>query len=188
MIQDIRSSFKHLLLGFFMGIPFGCLLIIGIMGVISNDPRIMSFGNIKIYKSVPSDADDAFSEDLIMKKDDRVFFYASRNSLGEVNVLNLRNGMNGPILSLNASKKQGEWTYSHYGKPDGTGEDYIDLNFDGQFDIKCVLNNSEVHRYIYFEKKWKQTDYIENNKVTAGSETFIFNDVTGWQLYKQTND
>jgi len=120
-----------------------------------------------------------------MKKDGRLFLSVKKNTLGKLNDLMLSNGRDNIVLNLKPSQKPGRWISAYYGANDITGESYIDLNFDGHFNIKSILDaQGKMQRSIYFQHKWKQIDRFEHNKAISGSDTFVFDMNSGWQSEK----
>jgi hypothetical protein len=106
--------------------------------------------------------------------------------LDEVHNLYLLDGSGYIVLSLDASKEPGKWKNTSYGSFDLKSEQYIDFNFDGQFDVKALMNENEevLSRYIYYEGVWKQAESSQKykGKAVSGSDVFTFHKDSGWQL------
>jgi hypothetical protein len=190
MEHSIRLKLTFTLIGILLGFLIGCVVTFSIMRIpkqSTENPRIMKFGDITISALVPSDANDMYAEELTLTKNDRPFLWASRNSLDEVHNLFLIDGPHNFILSLEASKELGEWKYASYGSFDLKSEQYIDINFDGQFDIKMVLDKDGeiLSRHIYYEGVWKQIEISQqHHKAVSGTDIFTFDNAYGWRLDK----
>ncbi len=188
----ILTKRQAVLIGLLLGLPIGCVITLFVMGIAltpSENPRFMKFGDITISAIKERDANDQFAEELVITKDSRPFSWMSRNSLGEVTDFVLADGMNNVILALEASPKPGRWVSANYGPPDLIGESYHDEDFDGNFDIKLVLDNTNntPSRYIYFKGTWKKIDRFQKPKAFLGSDIFTFYANSGWQL-DETDD
>jgi len=177
-----------MLIGVLFGLPIGSMLVLCIMGnkqLPIEKLRFMKFGDITIYSITRKDPNNGLSEELLMKKDKRLFLSVKKNTLGRLSDLILSDGRDNIILTLKPSSKHGKWVSAHYGSNDLIGESYIDINFDGHFDIKAILDAEvKMQRSIYFQHKWKQMDRFENQKAVSGSDTFFFDMNSGWQLEK----
>ena len=142
------------------------------------------FGDIAI---VP--LKDADGERLIMTKGEKIFFYAEAEigktgkvingiAIGDQNVLRFK---------MAASEEEGKWknaTYACCKKGRITGEEYTDINFDGQFDIKAVYDDAGkvIATFIYVNKNWKKVDQVGLKQAISRSEriTYIFDSNSGW--------
>lgn len=193
MEHSILTRRAALLIGLLFGLPIGCLITLGIIGMVQQpieNPRIMSFGDLTIRATIPKDPNDEFVEELWLAKAGRPFLFARRNNLGEVKRLILTNGKSDVILTLRASRAAGRWYSAMYGPSDLIGELYQDIDFDGQFDIrKKIDNNGKVQsNHIYYEENWKKFDVFKEQKVISGNDTFTFQKDSGWQLEKVEKD
>jgi len=194
MKKSIRSKLACMLVGILLGCLIGCVVTLSIMRTPKQsikNPRIMKFGDITISAEIPSDANDTYAEELTLKKNDKIFLYAFRNSLNKVPRLSLADGDHGIILMLYASKETGKWNNVCYSTPDMIGDEYIDIDFDGKFDIKVSFgNNSEVlSSHINYNGVWKKIDgLLEQHNVgrprnaISGSDIFTYHKDSGWQL------
>jgi len=175
------------LIGILFGFPIGCLVTLGIMGLVQQStayPEVMKFGDFTICAIKHNDANDHFAADLMISKDGRPFLWAEKNKSGEVTNLSLADGAEHVILTLKTSHLPGKWIFSRYGSPDLIGESYVDIDFNGRFDIKAITdsNGKVLSRYIYFQGFWKKIDHFQKQKAFVGSDTFTFYSNLGWQL------
>jgi len=189
MERHIQKRLPSTKIGFLFGCSIGFVIALGIMGISQRsieNRRTMIFGDIIVSTLKPKDANDQNVEELLMAKDGRPFLYACRNSSGKVTDLTLSNGIKQTILVLKASRTPGRWIYAQYGPYDMIGELYVDLDFDGQFDAKAVVDRDGKTRksQIYYQEDWKQVDYFRKAKAISKSESFTFDKDTGWQLEK----
>ncbi len=189
MKNIINSKLSLTIVGVLLGCLIGSVITFSIMRIPKQsieNPRIMKFGDITISALVPNDANDMYAEELTLYKNDREFLFTTRNSLDEVHNLCLGDGPHNFILSLEASKKPGKWRIASYGSLDPKCEQYVDINFDGQFDVRALMNKNEeiISRYIYYDGVWKQAESSQKykNKAVSGSDIFTFHKDYGWQL------
>lgn len=188
MGRIILTNRATMLIGVLFGLPIGSMLVLCIMGI-KQSPieklKFMKFGDITIYSITRKDSNNGLAEELLMKKDGRLFLSVKKNTLGKLNDLMLSNGRDNIILNLKPSLKPGKWVSAYYGSNDLTGESYFDMNFDGHFDIKTIRDaQGKMQRSIYFKRNWKQIDRFEYHKAISGSDTFVFDMNSGWQLEK----
>ena len=188
MGRFILTNRSGMLIGVLFGLPIGSMLVLCIMGIKQlpiEKLRFMKFGDITIYSITRRDSNNGLSEELLMKKDGRLFLSVKKNTLGRLTDLILSNGRDNIILTLKPSSKPGKWVSANYGSNDLIGESYFDMNFDGHFDIKAILDAEvKMQRSIYFQHKWKQIDRFGNQKAISGLDTFVFDMNSGWQLEK----
>jgi hypothetical protein len=193
MKNKINSKLSLTIIGILLGSLIGFLITFSVMRSPKQpieNPRIMKFGDITINAEIPSDANDTYAEELTLKKDDKIFLYAFRNSLNKVPRLHLADGDRGIILTLYASKEPGKWKNVCYCTPDMIGDEYFDLDFDGKFDVKVSFgNNNELLSYhIYYDGVWRKIEGMleqrnwKQRRLISGSDVFIFKGNSGWQL------
>jgi len=198
MKNKINSKLSLMILGILIGSLLGCVVTFSIMRSPKQsieNPRIMKFGDITISAEIPSDANDTYAEELTLKKNDKIFLYAFRNSLNKVPRLHLADGDRGIILTLYASKEPGKWKNVSYCTPDMIGDHYTDIDFDGKFDVKVLFgtNNEWLSYHIYYYGVWRKiVGMLEQRNVgrprnaISGSDIFTFYKDTGWQLYEKS--
>ncbi|MCX5727193.1 MAG: hypothetical protein NT030_08570, partial [Candidatus Saganbacteria bacterium] len=70
-----------------------------------------------------------------------------------------------------------------YGGP--IGEDYRDLNYDGQFDLRSVRDkdNQLTDWHIYLNHTWVPMDRASHEYAVKGNEWFRFDQKEGWVKY-----
>lgn len=193
MEHSILTKRAAILIGILFGLPIGCLVTLGILGMVQQPiekPRIMRFGDVAIKVRIPKDPNDQFVEELWLTRHDRLFLFARRNKLGEVDRLILSDGKDKVILTLRASSKPGKWLSALYGPSDLVGELYQDIDFDGQFDLKTKIdcNDKVQSKHIYYEETWTKIDTLQEDKAISGTNTFTFQKDSGWQLYETGNN
>jgi hypothetical protein len=154
--------------------------------------RMMKFGDITISNITTRDVTDEIAGELVMMKEGRSFFYAKRNKLGEVTDLALADGNDHIIFTMKASQESGKWESANYGPSENgrpTGDLYMDIDFDGRFDMKLSFdhNGKLRDRYISYYRTWKQVDRFENQTAFSESNTFTFRKDLGWQLDSKGN-
>ena len=65
------------------------------------------------------------------------------------------------------------------------GDEYIDTNFDGRFDVKLTFdaNGNRKSVYISLNDQWEKVDSIKGGKAIINGQTYIFTD-SQWMLNK----
>jgi len=88
-----------------------------------------------------------------------------------------------PLFNWQCHPKARVARRTSYGGKD-SGEVYWDLDCDGQYDMKFVLdsNGNREARYIFMDSAWKPVDKgdFENGVAVSGRERFVFEAGTGW--------
>jgi hypothetical protein len=146
------------------------------------------FGDIKIAAFKPDDLRENkdVDETLMMTKDNIPFFYAFTNKSGKVTdiaVLGLKKEIRFTLFA--SEKSPSGWQGAMYGCGRGNysiGDKYIDINFDGQFDVKNSYDNkgTRLAKYIYVDNDWKMVDSAESEGVSVGGIGYFFNFYSGW--------
>lgn len=188
-------------ISFIVGVVFtaGVILIAFIVDTESasivpfNTPR--SLGDIKIWleqADAKTSQDYDVSRSLRMAKNDRIFFQLDMNNQGEVNRLNLLDRTKNVCFTMGAYGNEGRWGHTIYsghteeGIP--TGEMYVDIDFDGVFDVRSIHDGKggSPARAIYVDGVWVEVSkcHIDdsNSSAKAVSEqvSYIFVSNTGW--------
>lgn len=92
------------------------------------------------------------------------------------------------LLYMKPSPKPGQWailTYSGHNKNGiTTGEEYVDMNCDGHFDMKLVHDSDGniMYREIYVDTKWVRVDSVKKRVATSGEEKYFFEEHAGWKV------
>jgi len=194
MEESILTKRSAILIGILFGLPIGCLVTLGIVGIVQQPIeglRTMKFGNVAVSIVKRNNANDKFAEELMFMKDNRAFLFITRNKPDDEVCRLILSDVGGKVrLTLSASSVPGKWFSAMYGPPDLGGEFYQDFYFDGQFDIrKKIDNNGKVQsNHIYYEENWKKIDVFRDQKAISGNDTFTFQKGSGWQLEKVAKD
>ena len=157
--------------------------------------RPKTFGDIKVWAGKPTDVgcapDPDIDEMLVMEKDGVYFLTIHKNKAGQINGLYLvKNTTNEPIFFMRPLDTQGKWGGATYSKGTGagfaTGDVFMDIDFDGRFDFKMVLDDKGkvISRSIYLDKAWQEVDRanVERMKAVKGETWYAFDPNTGcWQ-------
>jgi hypothetical protein len=188
-----KSTKKSKLLLFFVGIFVGFIITLMFGWLMSYiDPSFLeltssprSFGSINI--SVVSDEPDSIKM-LLMTKDDIPFFAIDADKSGEIKGLSLiKDGKGALSFTLRPSDVPGKWERAIYANENKNGkfngEMYVDINFDGQFDVKHVFddNGQKVSCHIYTQGIWTQVDSGDLSNALSGQTEYHFDPNLGWQ-------
>ncbi len=160
---------------------------------LTNQPR--TFGDIKIWAGSPADVGSAPNPDvdkiLVMEKDDTPFLTIHKNKAGQINGLYLlKSTTKEPVFFMSPLKKPGKWGRATYSQSTGTGFAsgviFMDIDFDGCFDFKMVLDDNAnlVSRSIYLDGQWQQMDRanVDSMKAVREKTWYTFDPNTGfWQ-------
>jgi hypothetical protein len=158
-------------------------------GTLLRHPK--NIGDIKIIpfgpKTAPNNAPDG---GFTMTKDGERFFYAAIGSNDKITDVAILRGKD-IFFTMATSKRSGNWIGTTYGfchNGRDVGEHYMDLNFDGQFDLKGFYNDKGelISKYIYINQDWIKVDWEKPAEHAAGvgQTKFIFDPNSGWQESK----
>jgi len=146
------------------------------------------FGDIKIVAFNPADLqeDEDSDEVLMMTKNNIPFFYASTNESGkvtEIAVLGLEKQVR---FNMFASESPSGWERAMYSCDRNnytTGEQYVDINFDGQFDAKGFYDDKgrRLAKYIHVDNDWKLVESTKSKGVTVDGIKYVFDSNSGWR-------
>lgn len=179
----------------FIGLVIGIAIFLAIGAVLSRlEPdtlltdRPKTFGDIKIIALEPNDAkeDKDVGKMLVMaKKEETPFFYVEADKSGKVTNLIVLGENNSIRLTIKASEQPGKWERAVYGRTKDytTGEQYVDLDFDGQFDAKYTFDDlgKLILRHIYLNGIWKEIDSFKNKTAISDQTTYVFDANSGWR-------
>ena len=149
--------------------------------------RPKTFGDIEIWalKSENNKEDEDPYKTLIMKKTEIPFFYAAQNKDGKVTEIAIVGENNSIRLSIKSSEETGGWKTAIYGCTKGytKGEQYVDIDFDGQFDAKNIFDNQGelLSKWIYSDGIWQKVDYLDDGKAILGQTRYVFDANSGWR-------
>ena len=188
------------LICFFAGCITCLIVLIGAFIIDTKGGKIVplntpcSFGNIKIWVEKVSGRDKEiydFSKGLRLAKDDIPFILINMDKAGKISSLSITNRKN-LRFTMAASRHPGKWERAIYvGYNDAnypTGETYVDINFDGHFDIKHVFDDAgkKVSTYIYINSSWIQVNSCDAKedgitfKAVLGQTMYVFDPNSGW--------
>jgi hypothetical protein len=189
--MEMKVKFSSILL-FFFGIVVGiviCICVIFAIVLNDIDPYIhlwrpKKFADITISPFKPEGNDT--TESLTMKKGGKNFFYAWMDKTGKVTNIAIADQNDAVRFTMTVSEENGKWGNAMYfcDKPGNliTGEKYIDINFDGQFDLKKIFDSAGnlKSEFVYVDKAWKQVDRCNEKEAMVGRTTYIFDANHGW--------
>lgn len=191
------STIFVFLIGIAIGVAvvflFGVILSRTDSGMLTNRPK--TFGDIKVWAGKPTDVGCAPNPDidemLVMEKDGAYFLTIHKNKAGQINGLYLvKNTTNEPVFFMRPLNTRGKWGGATYSKGTGagyaTGDVFTDIDFDGRFDFKMVLDNKGklTSRSIYIDGSWQKVDRanIDRMKAIMGQTWYTFDPNIGcWQ-------
>jgi hypothetical protein len=144
------------------------------------------FGDIKIWvEKAPANQEENYdvSEVMYLAKAGKPFLMVDMNKDGKVVSLSLLEG-EAMRFTIKASDKPGKWENGIYGGGGygyTTGEGYVDINFDGHFDIKNIFDDTgrKVSRSIYVNGVWQQVDRCDFTKALSGQINYAFDPNSG---------
>ena len=151
-----------------------------------NKPII--FGNLTIRAVENTIPNDNIVKCLNIMKDGQIFFYAELDVNNKINNIALVSSNNDIRFSMASSREPGRWKNAMYSydKDNKTiGDEYIDTNFDGRFDVKLTFdaNGNRKSVYISLNDQWEKVDSIKGGKAIINGQTYIFTD-SQWMLNK----
>jgi len=171
------------------------------------DPLL--FKDVRVAVAKAEDGKDY----LFMLKNDYHFFSLSSNSSAEVDMFVIQDGvgrglMGGrfkdsrleslylvnnegrPVCSVDALPEAGRWGRLSVlaGNATATGENYIDIDLDGQMDVLRFLENTKTVGWtkIRLNGEWTRIYNYDNRKATATSQDgevkYAFEGNVGWHI------
>jgi len=151
-----------------------------------NTPRF--FGDIKVWverASANQEENYNISKAMYMAKDGKPFLVVDMNNAGKVVGLSLLEGES-IRFTMTASEEPGKWERGIYGGGGygyTTGESYVDINFDGHFDVKHIFDNSgrKIASEICVNGTWQQVEHGNLQKAVSDQATYIFDTDSGWR-------
>ncbi len=158
------SKVKMLFVGIAMGVVI--IIIIGAIGsyldpstALTKHPK--KFGDITIFVQEAASGGDALCQDedidqmLFMAKADVPFLTIGLDNSGKINGLSLLDNRGKLFFTMTPSTDSGRWEGAIYAGQDNNdcivGEMFVDINFDGRFDIRRIYDDTgkKVSSYIY---------------------------------------
>jgi len=153
-----------------------------------------TFGDIKVWAFEPTDLeeDEDVDKSLVMAKDDIPFLYIFQNEAGEISSFHLSSGPQKSVFHMTPQSTPGKWGQARYSKGNGTGHlvgnGFTDIDFDGQFDFKFVLddNGKRISRSIFIDGVWQKIDRCNTDDMIAvsGQTKYIFEPNSGWVIHE----
>ena len=173
--------------GAFIGIVSFALITIELRKVRG---QVLQFGDCKIIAFTSQEPNESTTHELAICKIDNIpFLWAYKGRDGEVKELAIADGFNSKnqIFKVNSSGLGKGWTHGLYGRPDLNQEFYIDLDFNGQFDVKSILDpNGKSIRKIYYNGEWLLLDRFSKKSAFSNNRGYSFKEKVGWQLSSET--
>lgn len=156
-----------------------------------------TFGDIEVWAQKPiiSEGEEVpgfyqkDGKELWMTKDGKPFLMIIKDVNDKIRVLFLLKNEDEHVLTLEPLDVPGKWGKAMYtnlrkGKP--VGDMFVDLDFDGRFDVKAVTdsNGSRVSHSIFINNNWQIDDYfsLEEMKARVGGTKYLFDPNSGCWL------
>lgn len=196
------SKRLRILVVFLMGLAVGvglCLLAGAVLLHLEPDTlgtRKKTFGDIEIWVQNTSIEKGKEQQGirkppakvLWMAKKDIPFLMISQNELGEIDGFYVTKGEYTPVFDMKPVNGSGSWKHAMYTGETGigypTGYVYVDIDFNGHFDVKLVLddNGKKVSKFVYIDRNWKKVDALNATTGMAVSDgkQYLFSDEKGW--------
>ncbi len=131
--------------------------------------------------------DPNIDEVLGMKKKGKMFLMMFQDKAGNTIKLGLFDEKKHPILTMKSLSASGRWGNANYGGANEAGrligDNYTDINFDGNFDVKLVFDGTGkgvLRKEIYINGIWKQVERCNFRKAILDQTTYVFDSNTGW--------
>jgi len=149
-----------------------------------------TFGDIKVWAKKPPDVEGIATElgihrTLWMTKNDNLLLMVTQNEAGKNIDLSLFDNTKYPIFSMEFLDTPGKWGNAGYMGHNRVGDYFYDIDFDGHFDAKCVLNDDgkPLSRFIFIDGTWQKVDHCRAKDRTAilGETKYVFDPNSGWQ-------
>ncbi|MHC4222119.1 MAG: hypothetical protein ACYST9_06825, partial [Planctomycetota bacterium] len=128
---------------------------------------------------------------LLMTKDNIPFLAINTSESGEIRGLSLfKDNKNTLCFTMSTSDVPGKWERAIYANESKNGkfngEMYIDINFDGQFNVKRTFNSvgEKTLEHLYVDQDWKQVDRCSLNKAILGQTKYYFDPNLGYWCEK----
>ncbi len=148
--------------------------------------QVMEFGDCRITKLPSSEPNESMTHELaICKNGNNPFLWAYKNDDGEVKELAITDSVSSEnlVFKVNSSGKNVGWTHALYGRPENDQKFYLDLDFNGQFDVKTVPNsNGNTIRKIYYKRDWLELDAFSGKSAFTKGNEYLFEAGLGWKL------
>jgi hypothetical protein len=157
-----------------------------------------TFGDIEIWaqKPVVTEGDEVpvgfyqkVGKELWMTRDGAPFLLITKDVNDKISGLYLLKNKKESVLVLEPLEVPGKWGkafYRNYRKGKPVGDIFIDLDFDGRFDFKAVVdsNGNRVSRSIFINNDWQIVNYFsrEEMKAVAGKTKYLFDPNSGCWL------
>lgn len=156
--------------------------------LLTSRPKI--FGDIKIFVYEPNALEATMLHDItktmVMTKSDTPFLSIAMDRAGKISNLSLLDGDSKLRFTMTASSELGKWEDAIYAGGGGTGRTtggmYVDIDFDGHFDVKNVFDDSgkKISQHIYMDGIWQQVDRCNFEKAVSGEARYVFTASSGW--------
>jgi len=198
-------------INFFIGVAIGTfmtllLLYIGARSYSTSRTELTNrqrtFGDIKIWVqnpipddnfNVPEEFLQKHSKELWMTKDDVPFLLISQDNDNKASCLYLVKNNKEPVFYMSPFGSLGKWGRATYSKGSGkgypVGDVFIDIDFDGHFDFKMLIDEKRkpIFRSIFVDGSWQNIDHfsIEKMKAAIGQTLYAFDPNDGsWKKQK----
>ena len=184
-----------IIVSFFAGIVVGiviCLAIGAALYYSKGDTLVTGhperFGDMEILALEPDYLKEGEepSRIMIIRKNKNPFLYAEENKDGKVTDVAVMGKNESIRLTIKASDKPGKWEKAIYGRTKSytSGEKYLDIDFDGQFDVKYFHDDGGtlISKHIYLDKVWQMVESVEKGKAIIDEKTYVFSYDFGWTI------
>lgn len=152
-----------------------------------------TFGEVKVaVADMSNDANgnsDNISHMMLITRAGTPFLGIDIDGTGRVKAVSVVGEEKTVIFTMNAREGLAGWEKAIYGgrrnaAKHTVGEMYIDINFDGQFDIKSLFddNGQKICRYIYLGGTWREVNRYTDKNAVFGEKLYIFDPNSGWHL------
>ena len=124
-----------------------------------------------------------------MNKDGIPFFYAELDKNNKVNQIAIVGANKEIRFTMKSSSKPGTWKnamYSYDKDHKTIGDEYIDFNFDGRFDIRQIFDSNGKKKSIFIPlgEQWVEVSRMKGGKAFINDQTYVFTDTNGWIIQK----
>ena len=152
-----------------------------------------TFGDIKVWAKEPPDVEGILTElgihrTLLMTKNKELLLMVTQNEAGENIDLSLFDNTEYPIFKMEFLNTPGKWDNASYAGRNRVGDLFFDIDFDGHFDVKYVMddNGKIISANIFINDKWQRVNNCRAKDKTAilGETKYIFDANSGWVIHK----
>jgi len=152
-----------------------------------------TFGDIKVWAKEPADVEGILTElgihrTLLMTKNKDLLLMVTQNEAGENIDLSIFDNTKYPIFTMKFLNTPGKWGHAGYAGRNMVGDFFFDIDFDGHFDVKYVMDESGkiISANIFINDKWQRVNNCRAEDRTAilCETKYIFDPNSGWVIHK----